>query len=227
MAGEQYDGDVAAAKAVLGNFSTYYPGATKYNVKGLFWWQGDKDRYDMGLASQYETHLVALIKSLRKDYEAQNVPFVTATLGQTVMGAGGAEGAILDAMFAISNYTKHPEFKGTTATVYTHPYARGGASCAHYGLNAEVYMDVAEHMADAMIGLLKDASEEVVSIKVAGDCSSNPCCEGSKCAPSDYAVPVRYPNGWTCAFASCKTDADCCNEHPECRMAGFELGCMD
>jgi len=164
MAGEQYDGDVAAAKAILGNFSTYYPGASKYEVKGLFWWQGDKDRYDMGLASQYENHLVALIKSLRKDYNAPNAPFVTATLGQTVKGATGTEGAILDAMFAISNYTKHPEFEGTTATVYTHPYARGGASSAHYGLNAEVYMDVGEHMADAMIGLLKGASDEVVVV---------------------------------------------------------------
>merc|ERR1712054_131863 len=126
--------------------------------------QGDKDRYDMGLASQYEKHLVALIESLRKDYNAPNAPFVTATLGQTVMGTGGAEGAILDAMFAISNYTKYPQFKGSTATVYTHPYARGGASSAHYGLNAEVYMDVGEHMANAMIGLLKEASEQVVTI---------------------------------------------------------------
>ncbi len=43
-AGLQYQGDVARAKAVLKDLSKHYPGATKFEVKGFLWWQGDKDR---------------------------------------------------------------------------------------------------------------------------------------------------------------------------------------
>jgi hypothetical protein len=38
-AGLQYDGDTANAEYVLANFETFYPGVTKYEVKGFFWWQ--------------------------------------------------------------------------------------------------------------------------------------------------------------------------------------------
>ena len=53
---------------VLGNLSTFYPGAKCYEVAGFFWWQGDRDSRDMGLSLQYEKNLVALIKSLRVQY---------------------------------------------------------------------------------------------------------------------------------------------------------------
>ena len=53
-AGIQYDGDTARADAVLGNLTTFYPGATEYQVAGFFWWQGDRDSRDMALA---EVHL--------------------------------------------------------------------------------------------------------------------------------------------------------------------------
>ena len=63
---------------------------------------------------------------------------------------------------------------------------------------------------------------------VAESCTeSSDCCVGSYCDDSDYGSKVCYPDGWTCVFKACKADADCCKEHPECRMAGFELGCMD
>ena len=38
-AGLQYDGDTFRADAVLSNVSTYFPGATSYEVAGFFWWQ--------------------------------------------------------------------------------------------------------------------------------------------------------------------------------------------
>ena len=39
-AGVQYDGDTRAAKEVLKDLGKYYPGATKYEVAGFFFWQG-------------------------------------------------------------------------------------------------------------------------------------------------------------------------------------------
>jgi hypothetical protein len=157
MAGEQYDGDTLRAKHVLGDIGTYYPGAKNYEVAGFFWWQGDKDSRDDGLASRYEVNLVALIKQLRKEYNAPNAKFVTASLGQSEKGATDGGGKILDAMLAVDgNSGKYPEFKGNVATVYTHPLeAAPGSSGAHYGRNSETYMNVGEAMGNAMVGLLK------------------------------------------------------------------------
>jgi len=155
-AGEQYDGDTNRSKVILANLSTYYPGATKYEVAGFLWWQGDRDRYDDGLTSHYEMNLVKLIKYLREDFKAPNAKFVTASLGQTVMNSTGNDGKILDAMLAVDGKSgKYPEFKGNVAAVYTHPLSMGGSSSGHYNGNAETYMNVGEAMGAAMVGLLK------------------------------------------------------------------------
>jgi hypothetical protein len=156
-AGMQYDGDVANAKQVLAELDKYYPDAKGYKIAGFFWWQGDKDRYNAAHAGRYEQNLVALIKQLRKDFNAPNAKFVLATLGQTQKGADGNEGAILDAMFAVDGASgKYPEFKGNVATVYTNPLSMGGASNGHYGGNAETYMNVGEAMGKAMVDLSRN-----------------------------------------------------------------------
>jgi Carbohydrate esterase, sialic acid-specific acetylesterase len=156
-AGLQYDGDIARAKEVLANLGKHYPGATKYEVAGFFWWQGDKDRYNPGHAEMYERNLAALITSLRKEFEAPNAKFVCATLGQTdKANPTGTEKSILEAKFAIADAKKHPEFAGTVATVYTHPLSMGGSSNAHYGNNAKTYMNVGLGMGEAMVKLLAD-----------------------------------------------------------------------
>jgi hypothetical protein len=154
-AGTQYDEDIGAAKRVLGQLDKYYPGAKGYEVAGFFWWQGDKDRHRDVWADRYETNLAQLIKALRKEFDAPDAKFVCATLGQTEKGAEGNEGKILNAMFAISDPEKHPEFKGAAATVYSHPLSMGGSSNGHYNGNAETYMNVGEAMGAAMVGLLK------------------------------------------------------------------------
>ena len=135
MAGEQYDGDTNRSTIILANFSNYYPGETQYEVAGFFWWQGDKDRYDDALSQRYEYNLVNLIKQLRLEFNAPNALFVTASLGQTVMGSTANDGLILDAMLNVANATLHPEFAGTVAAVYTHPLSMGGASNSHYNGN--------------------------------------------------------------------------------------------
>ena len=159
-AGMQYDGDTANAKKALAELDKYYPGATKYEIAGFFFWQGDKDRYNAGHASRYEQNLVHLIKQLRKDFDAPNAKFVCATLGQTAKGATGNEGKILEAQLAVDGKAgKYEEFKGNVASVYTNPLSQGGASNGHYGGNAETYMNVGEAMGRAMVELLKADSE--------------------------------------------------------------------
>ena len=157
-AGKQYDDDVANAKQVLSDLGKYYPGAKGYEIAGFFWWQGDKDRYDAGLASHYEQNLVRLIGQLRSDFNAPKAKFVLATLGQTEKGnqSNPNEAVILEAMLAVDgNSGKYPQFKGNVATVYTHPISHGGASNGHYGGNAKTYMDVGLAMGEAMVESLK------------------------------------------------------------------------
>lgn len=156
-AGKQYDDDVANAKKVLGELDKYYPGATRYEVAGFFFWQGEKDCGNAGHASRYEQNLVRFIKYLRKDFNAPDAKFVLATLGETTKGSGGNGGMVLDAQLAVDGKSgKYPEFKGNVATVYTNPMAQGGSGNGHYGGKAEVYMDVGHAMGKAMVDLLKD-----------------------------------------------------------------------
>jgi len=156
-AGMQYDGDIANAKKVLAELEKHYPGATKYEVAGFFFWQGDKDRYNAAHAGRYEQNLVHFIKQLRKDFNAPKAKFVLATLGQTKKGATGNEGLILNAMFAVDGKSgKYKEFKGNVAAVYSHPLSKGGTSNGHYGGNAETYMNIGEAMGKAMAELLEE-----------------------------------------------------------------------
>ena len=155
-AGKQWDDDISYAKTVLSELDKHYPGATKYEVAGFFFWQGEKDAGNPGHASRYEKNLVHFIKQVRKEFNAPNAKFVLATMGESAKGGGGPGGQVLDAQLAVDGTTgKYPEFKGNVATIYTNPMAQGGSGNAHYGGKAEVYMDVGEAMGKAMAGLLK------------------------------------------------------------------------
>jgi hypothetical protein len=152
-AGKQYDDDVADAKKVLADLATHYPGATKFEVAGFFFWQGEKDNGDAGLSSRYEQNLVNFIKALRKDFNSPNAKFVLGTLGEAVKGSGNK---VLEAHLAVDGEAgKYPDFKGNVATVYTNPISQGGSGNGHYGGNAKTYMDVGLAMGEAMAKMLK------------------------------------------------------------------------
>lgn len=51
-AGKQYDSDIANAKNVLQELDKFYPDASKYEVVGFFWWQGDKGKKHTRLSWQ-------------------------------------------------------------------------------------------------------------------------------------------------------------------------------
>lgn len=170
-AGEQWDGDVANAKHILdpANLPTFFPGvgggATKYEVAGFFWWQGDKDSRDAGLSAAYEANLVNFINVVRKTFDAPNAPFVTASLGQTALGSKGQDGEILDAMLNVGcngetqgaqTKCKYPEFKGNVAAVYTHPLMHTPSSSgSHYSHDAITYMNVGAAMGAQMAKMKK------------------------------------------------------------------------
>jgi hypothetical protein len=152
-AGKQYDDDTTHAKNVLKELDKYYPGAKSFEVAGFFWWQGEKDNDNGAWSAAYEKNMVQLIKQLRKDFNSPNAKFVLGTLGEAKKGSGNK---VMDAHFAVDGASgKYPDFKGNVATVYTNPLSQGGSGNAHYGGNAETYMDVGEAMGKAMAEMLK------------------------------------------------------------------------
>jgi alpha-galactosidase len=155
-AGRQYDADTAHAKAVLKNLDKYYPGymGQGYEVAGFVWWQGHKDQ-SAALAGRYEQNLVHLIKTLRKDFDCPNAPFVLAT----GCGNPGREGfglQIAEAQLAVDGDTgKYPEFKGNVKAVDTRDLWRDSDVSPvnqghHYNHNAETYYETGDRLGRAM-----------------------------------------------------------------------------
>ena len=155
-AGKQYDDDVANAKKILKELNKYYPDAKDYEVAGFIWWQGDKDMRDAGHASRYETNLVSLVKSLRKDFNAPKAAFVTASLGQTNEDdTTSGHGVILHAMKTFASGKYKSELGDNLGFVYTHPLSLGSSSSGHYGGNAQTYMNVGLALGEEMVEQLK------------------------------------------------------------------------
>lgn len=161
-AGKQYDSDVANAKQVLADIGKYYPGATKYEVAGFVWWQGHKDQNPVH-ASRYEQNLVRLIKSLRKDFNAPEAPFVLATIGFNGWDLKEPGLTVANAQLAVGDPAKHPEFAGNVKCVETRGFWPNKEDSPnlrqdyHYYHNAGTYMAVGNELGWAMADLLKSA----------------------------------------------------------------------
>jgi alpha-galactosidase len=159
-AGKQYDDDVANAKKVLAELATYYPEATKFEVAGFFWWQGEKDAGNEAHAANYEKNLVTLIKALRKEFNAPNAPFLVA-VGCGNEGRTGTGLQIAEAQLAVDGAKgKYPEFKGNVKTVETRDFFPDPAKSPknqgfHYHQNAGTYMQIGEAMGNGMVELQK------------------------------------------------------------------------
>lgn len=151
-AGKQYDDDVANAKKLLEELNKYYPGAKGYEVAGFIWWQGDKDMRNPAHFSKYEENLVTLVKALRKDFNAPKASFVTASLGQTKEGdKTSGHGIILQAMKNLASGKYREELGDNIGFVYTNPLSKGSSSSAHYGGNAQTYMNVGLALGEEMV----------------------------------------------------------------------------
>lgn len=150
-AGKQYDDDVANAKKILEDIGTYYPGATKYEVAGIIWWQGDKDMRNPAHADNYEKHLGLLLAALRKDFNSPNAKFVCASLGQTdESDTESGHGKILQAM---KNFAASDDSIGF---VYSKPLLDApSSSSGHYSGNAKTYTNVGLALGAKMAELVK------------------------------------------------------------------------
>jgi hypothetical protein len=160
-AGKQYDDCFQDAHKVLDNFDREFPHwkGRGYEIAGFVWWQGHKDGGEP-YASRYEQNLGHLIRTLRKEFNAQNAPFVIGTIGFGGWNMSGPHKTIAEAQLAVSGEKeRYPEFKGNVLTVETRDFWRRPEVSPrnqdfHYNQNAETYMLVGEAMGKGMLTLL-------------------------------------------------------------------------
>jgi len=138
--GKYYRLMISHIKDVLSEIERVYPDYDPnqgYRLEGFVWFQGWNDMVDSatypdrgqpGSYDQYSELLIHLIRDVRSDLEAPNLPFVVG-----VMGTGGPVDKYSAAKQRYANIhrefrnamaapAKHPEFAGSVANVLTENY---------------------------------------------------------------------------------------------------------
>src|ERR1043166_9099032 len=123
-AGPSYTEMIAIVRECLKNLAHHFPGydGRGYELAGFAWFQGWNDLINKDRVAEYEANLVNLIKDVRREFGAPNLPFVIGELG-----VGGEESSKKNpSMAAIRKAqaapAERPEFKGTVACVATSKY---------------------------------------------------------------------------------------------------------
>jgi hypothetical protein len=131
-AGKAYREMMSHVKDVLADPKKVYPDYDPkegYEIAGFVWFQGfndlvgpypsDPTKKSIKDYSEYSRLLACLIRDLRKDINAPEMPFVTGVLGVGGETTGDGTEAFRNAMAAPGEMD---EFKGNVANVYTHKF---------------------------------------------------------------------------------------------------------
>jgi len=135
-----------------------------YELAGFVWWHGWND-FCGGKAAleEYEKNLVNLIKDVRQDLKAPNLPVVVGELTGP-WGADCKDPAALAIRKAQAGAAANPAFRGTVLFVETHDFVRKPqeSPCPGHGhhefANAETYFLVGKALGEGMKTLLAAAS---------------------------------------------------------------------
>lgn len=176
LPGHAYRDLVRLVHETLANLKTYFPqyDGQGYELSGFVWFQGWNDMIDGAHHKEYGPNLANLLRDLRKDLGAPNLPMVVGELGQS-----GPEEQIpkryrkkhMSFRAQQESVSKMPEFKDTVRYVKTSPYVvkdkphfDGGY---HYFGRADTFFHIGDAFGKAMVKLLKkepaDHSKQVAA----------------------------------------------------------------
>jgi hypothetical protein len=159
--GPYYTKMVAEVKEALANVRKDFPAykGQGCELAGLAWYQGWNDGVDpKNAVPEYEQNLVHLIKDVRKDLNAPDLPVVVGELTGPWVEAPGAWATLRKAQAAAA---ARPEFKGTVGFVPTHDFVRPAKDSPnpthghHEFGNAETYFLVGDALGKGMVKLLE------------------------------------------------------------------------
>lgn len=148
FSGQEYMELVNGVKKTLADMERYYPGykGQAVEVAGLVWFQGIADASSGRMAAEYAKHLPNLIRDLRKDLAAPDLPIVVAALGWE----GNHVDPVRKAQLTIQESVDH------VSTVDTRPFLKPagdspGERTDIYRHNAETYLEIGAAIGREMI----------------------------------------------------------------------------
>lgn len=141
----------------LANIGTSFPAyaGQGWRLEGFAWHQGWNDRVNDAYLAEYEANLANLIRDVRTDLSAPNLPFVIANSGMDPLASRTL--AIIAAQGAVTDPVAYPEFVGNVALIDTRDFWREAAVSPlpdqpeHWYQNAESYYLVGAGLGTAMI----------------------------------------------------------------------------
>jgi Carbohydrate esterase, sialic acid-specific acetylesterase len=161
--GVWYDIMIQDIKNALRNLGLIYPDYNPqmgYELAGFVWFQGWNDVIYWPYVKEYEYNLANLIRDVRADLDAPNMPFIVGELGMhglTPTGKGTDRAMYLRA--SERNVTLMPEFVSNTKYVPTSPFVVLNATeqygyMYHYGARADTYYHIGKAFGYALIKFL-------------------------------------------------------------------------
>ncbi len=144
--GASYKQMVEQTHKVLDNIKQFFPDydGRGYEIAGFLWFQGWNDMINGDATAEYEESFANLVRDLRKEFAAPDMPFVIAETGN----CGNQKFRQAQAAAA-----GRPEFKGMAAFVATEGFIRSEPAHDagyHWHGNAESYCLIGEAMGKAM-----------------------------------------------------------------------------
>jgi alpha-galactosidase len=148
--GSYYSQTVARVHEVLGDIRRFFPeyDGRGHEIAGFLWFQGWNDMISGEATAEYEENFANLVRDLRKEFAAPDMPFVIAETGN----CGNKRFREAQAAAAA-----RPEFKGMAAFVATEGFMRREPAYDrpyHWCGNAESYCLIGKAMGEAMAKLV-------------------------------------------------------------------------
>lgn len=159
--GKYYKKMIEEIREALTNLKNDFPDydGGGYELAGFVWYHGWNDGCDpKNAVPEYEKNLVNLIKDVRKELNAPNLPVVIGELTGPWVEAPGTWNTLRKAQAAVAEY---PEFKGNVIFVPTHEFVRKPEDSPNPGHghhefgNAETYFLVGDALGKGMVKLLE------------------------------------------------------------------------
>jgi Carbohydrate esterase, sialic acid-specific acetylesterase len=166
--GDDYINLVQGLRRALKNPALVYPDYAGQGMElaGLVWFHGLGDGTSPAMAADYQENLNNLVKDLRKDLDAPQMPVLVAALSPSPKGLRYVKPAclkkIFDAQMAVGDPKQFPEFAGNVISLDTSSYVNPPELCPEalpspttFGGSAESYLKLGEQMANALLQLME------------------------------------------------------------------------
>jgi hypothetical protein len=136
-----------------------------YELAGFVWFQGWNDLLDWQKVNEYEFNLANLIRDVRADLEAPNMPFIIGEIGMKGMNpVGRGTDRYLVMQMAEKNVALYDEFRNNTLFVPTAQYAVMNGTTYngeyHYFGRADTYCHIGRAFGNAMLELMEESPRD-------------------------------------------------------------------